>query len=217
MKRTAALFLAALMLAAFSAVASAERYDRYDRYDRGAPPPPPPPPRAAYAPPPQHAMYGQPYIAPHLGLFEPNDRFDGLEGYDSGFNLDVAFGSRISPIFAFEGTVGAFGADRGDDEVRVVPITIGGRLIIPNPFIEPYFTGGFGIYSASLDEPSTGIDDSDATFGGYLGGGVDFWLGPRVALNVEGKYHMVEPTFNSVDVDLSGWTVGLGVRISLGH
>jgi hypothetical protein len=40
-----------------------------------------------------------------------------------------------------------------------------------------------------------------------------------VALNFEGKYHWVDPTFETnagsdVDVDLSGWAVNLGVRFA---
>ena len=44
------------------------------------------------------------------------------------------------------------------------------------------------------------------------------WLNQRVALNFEGKYHWVNPTFqtnagNDIDVNLGGWTVNLGVRV----
>jgi len=78
--------------------------------------------------------------------------------------------------------------------------------------IEPYIGAGLGIYFAGLEEP--GIDDSDTTIGGYGSLGLDAWLNPRTALNFEGKYHWVEPTFNGIDVDVSGWTLSLGVRIS---
>ena len=58
-----------------------------------------------------------------------------------------------------------YGADRGGDEVTVVPLTFGLRLILPAPVIEPYFGAGLGIYFADLKEP--GIDDSDTTIGGF--------------------------------------------------
>ena len=40
--------------------------------------------------------------------------------------------------------------------------------------------------------------------------GMDFWLNPRTALNFEGRYQMVQPTFTdklggSFDLDMSGW------------
>ena len=133
-------------------------------------------------------------------------------------NFDLGVGSRVSPVFAVDGTFGAYGAKRGSNEATVVPLTIGGRLIVPHPFIEPYVGAGLGLYFSSLDEPINAIDDTSADFGGYLSAGLDMWLNPRAALNFEGKYHWVTPTFQSngydVDVDLGGWTVNLGVRVA---
>jgi hypothetical protein len=214
MKKIAALFLSGFFVATLSATAPAQdRYDRYERYPGGGPPPP----RAAGAPPPQHAVYGQPYFFGHVGFFEPNNDAPtltggGLGGYDTGGSFDIGIGSRVSPILAIEGALGGFSAERGPDEVTVVPLTFGLRLIVPHPVIEPYLGAGLGMYFADLKEP--GIDDSDATVGGYVSIGMDAWLNPRMALNFEGKYHFAEPRFNGIDVDVSGWTLGMGVRIS---
>lgn len=210
MRKFAIPFVAGLFCAAVATAAPAQPVDRYDR-------PAPPPRRAAQVPPPRHAVHGQPYFFGHVGLFEPNDDVDGLKGYDSGAAFDIGIGSRVSPNLAIEGAFGAYGADVGSNEVSVAPLTIGARLVLPSPVIEPYLGGGVGLYFAGLEEP--GIDDSDATFGGYFNIGVDAWLNPRVALNFEGKYHIAEPTFataagTSVDVDVSGWQIGLGVRVS---
>ena len=227
MRKHLALVLVGLFVAATATAAVAADYDRYERGPRGGSPgeyaPPPPPPRGYQVPPPRHAQHGQPYFFAHLGIFDPNNDFDGLEGYDSGGSFDFGVGSRVSPVFAVEGTIGGYGAERGPDEAVVVPLTIGGRLIIPHPFIEPYIGAGVGLYMSSLDERpgaiSTGIDDDSTDFGGYLSIGADFWLNPRVALNFEGKYHWVNPTFEDsigqeFDVDMSGWTANLGVRVS---
>ncbi len=221
MRKCHALILAGVMVAATAATAVAADYDRYERGPRGGSPgeyAPPPPRRGAEAPPPRHAQYGQPYFFAHLGVFDPNDDLDGLRGYDSGMNFDLGVGSRVSPVFAVDGTFGAYGAKRGSNEATVVPLTIGGRLIVPHPFIEPYVGAGLGLYFSSLDEPINAIDDTSADFGGYLSAGLDMWLNPRAALNFEGKYHWVTPTFQSngydVDVDLGGWTVNLGVRVA---
>jgi hypothetical protein len=152
-----------------------------------------------------------------MGFFEPNNDAPtltggGLGGYDTGGSFDIGIGSRVSPILAIEGALGGFSAERGPDEVTVVPLTFGVRLIVPHPVIEPYLGAGLGMYFADLKEP--GIDDSDATVGGYVSIGMDAWLNPRMALNFEGKYHFAEPRFNGIDVDVSGWTLGMGVRIS---
>jgi len=224
MRKHLALVLAGLFVAATAASAVAADYDRYergDRYrDRGEyAPPPPPPRRAAEAPPPRHAQYGQPYFFAHLGIFDPNDDVDGLKGYDSGGHFELGVGSRVSPVFAIDGTFGAYGADLGSNEARVVPLTIGGRLIIPHPFIEPYLGAGLGLYATSLKDAFRGIDDSSTDFGGYMSLGLDMWLNPRAALNFEGKYHWVTPTYQlnngaNIDVDMGGWTVNLGVRVA---
>jgi hypothetical protein len=210
MRKSAVLFLAGLLCAVLASAAWAQ--DRYERYERV-----PPPRRGASTPPPQHAVYGQTYFFGHIGLFEPNDddptlTGGGLGGYDTGGSFDIGIGSRVSPNLAIEGTFGAYSADRGPDEVSVAPLTFGVRLILPAPVIEPYIGAGLGIYFASLDEP--GIDDSDTTVGGYGSIGLDAWLNPRMALNFEGKYHWVEPEFNGIDVNVGGWTVSLGVRVS---
>jgi opacity protein-like surface antigen len=229
MRKHLALVLTGLFVAATAATAVAAEYDRYERGPRGGSPgeyAPPPPRRGAEAPPPRHAQHGQPYFFAHLGIFDPDDDIDGLRGYDSGGHFELGIGSRVSPVFAIDGTFGAYSAERGPDEAAVVPLTIGGRLIIPHPFIEPYFGGGVGLYFARLKEvprvgpPAfSGIDESETNIGGYLSVGADLWLNPRMALNFEGKYHFVEPSFTSnagtsFDVDLSGWTANLGVRVA---
>ncbi len=225
MRKRLALVLAGLIVAATAAVAVAADYDRYERGPRGGSGGeymPPPPRRGAEMPPPRHAVYGQPYFFAHLGVFDPNNDSSilpdgGLRGYDSGGNFELGIGSRVSPVFAVDGTIGGYHAERGSDEVTVVPMTIGGRFIIPHPFIEPYLGAGLGLYSTKLKDAFRGIDDTSTDFGGYLSVGADFWLNPRVALNFEGKYHWVTSTFNSnigsEDVNLGGMTVNLGVRV----
>ncbi|MBI5418588.1 MAG: porin family protein [Deltaproteobacteria bacterium] len=220
MKKIASLFLSGLFFAALSSAAQAQPLDRHERYRDGGPRPPR---RGAEVPPPQHAVYGQPYFFANLGLFEPNDSANGLEGYDTGGNFNIGIGSRVSPVLAVEGSLGGFSAERGPDEVTVVPLTFGVRLVIPHPFIEPYIGAGAGLYFADLKEPRSNpvlsIDDSDTVFGGYGSIGVDAWLNPRTALNFEGRYHWAEPTFtaaagNTFDVKVGGWTINLGVRLS---
>ena len=241
MRKHHALILAGLMIAA---TAVADDYDRYERGPRGGspgeyappPPPPPPPPRRGAAPPPFRpaGFHAGPYLFGNIGIFEPNDYSPdyygtyGLSGYSSGLSGNVGFGSRLSPFAAIEGTVGYFSAERGSDKASVVPVTIGGRLIIPHPVFEPYIGGGIGVYFASLDEKPffftptlyyPGTDDSETALGGYFSLGMDLWLNPRTALNIEGRYQMVQPTFTdklggSFDLDMSGWELNFGIRVN---
>jgi hypothetical protein len=195
---------------------------RERRYD---PPPPPPPPARREAPPPRvrHGGQGEPYFFFQVGGFEPNEERDGLIGYDSGGSLGFGIGSRVSPVFAVEGAFGGYSAERGDDEATVIPLTIGGRLIIPNPFIEPYIGGGVGLYRTELREAPVGsypgIDDEQSDLGGYFSIGSDIWLSDRFALNLEGTHHWVKPEFiardgSPVEVDMSGWTLNVGIRFT---
>jgi len=198
-------------------------------------PPPPPPPRGAPPPPFRPAgSHAGPYLFGNIGIFDPGnysaDYYStyGLSGYSSSLSGNVGFGSRVSPFAAIEGTVGYFSAERGSDKASVVPVTIGGRLIIPHPVFEPYIGAGVGAYFASLKEapiyytPSLyypGTDDSETAIGGYFSLGMDFWLSPAAALNFEGRYQMVQPTFTdklggSFDLDMSGWELNIGFRVN---
>ena len=226
MKKTLVLALSMILVVGFVAVAPLAGAAEYDRYERGTAPPPPPPRYRSDPPLVRHAAQGEMYVFGQAGIFDPNNDtwyYDGLDGYNSGYNFDIGFGSRVSRVFAVEGTVGAYGAKRGSDEATVIPLTIGGRLIIPNPFIEPYFGFGLGLYATKLDQAArTGIyaiDDSSTDFGGYLSFGADFWLNQRTALNFEGKYQGVTSTFRDTqgfdhDVNMGGWTANLGLRLS---
>jgi opacity protein-like surface antigen len=240
MRKHLAFALAGLMVAATAATSVAAEYDRYDRGPGGgspgyyyAPPPPPPPRRAV-------GFHAGPYLFGNIGVFEPNnysnnynDNYNGaydLSGYSSGPSGNLGFGARLNPFAAVEGTVGYFSAERGSssNKASVVPVTLGGRLILPNPMFEPYLGGGIGVYFARLKEDSIsftptqvypGTDDSETALGGYLSLGMDLWLNPRTALNFEGRYQMVQPTFTdkrggTFDLDMSGWEFNVGIRVN---
>jgi opacity protein-like surface antigen len=232
MRKFLSVLLAAVSVAgASAAAAAADGFLDFD--DRGGPrgerrylpPPPPAPPVRREAPPPRVRRVGQgePYFFFSAGGFEPNDGRDGLSGYDSGGSLWFGFGARVSPLFALEGAFGGYSSERGGDEATVVPLTIGGRLIIPNPFFEPYIGGGVGLYRTELKEAPVGsypgIDDEQSDLGGYFSIGSDIRLSDRFALNLEGAHHWVKPEFiardgSPVEVDLSGWTLNVGLRFS---
>jgi opacity protein-like surface antigen len=195
MKKTIACLLALAATITLSTAASAERYQR-----------------GSGAPPPRHAEFGEPYFFGHVGIFEPNGDTDGLDGFDSGYNVDLGIGSRVNENIAIEANLGRYQADGpGSADVAVMPLTFGARLILPQPVIEPYLGLGLGFYRTNLDNGFR--DDSDTNFGGYLSVGADAWLTPRVALNFEGKYNIVESSFYGTDVNVGGWIVNLGVRV----
>ena len=165
-------------------------------------------------PPPSHFNHGPIYFAIQLGMFEPNtDWLNGLGSYHTGFAFNTTIGARLSHYFAVEGSVGYFESSSNimQGDIYVVPMTIGGRLIFPHPVVEPYIGGGFGIYFSDVNERRGVIGDS-TDFGGYLSMGVDFWVTPRIAFNVDWRHHWVKPTIEGFSVDLSGWSMLFGAR-----
>ena len=215
MRKTAVLLVLLLLVVAFAGSVFAAEYDRYERGYAIEAPPTSSQPRAAQVPPKTHMNYGPGYIGVQVGFYEPNDDwFGGLATYDTGVSLNMVFGSRLTTFFALEGSIGYFESRSNvyKGRLSVVPVTIGGRLIVPNPVIEPYVGAGLGMYFASLKE-DYGVKDDKVDIGGYMSLGVDFWLHPRVALNVEGRYQWIESRFEGYNVDLSGWNTFLGARV----
>ena len=181
--------------------------------------PPPPPLRHASVP-------RRPYFFAHLGIFEPNTDSTALRrAYDSGGTARASAGTsasapRVADRSPSTARSAVFAAERGPTRRSAVPLTIGGRFIIPHPFFEPYVGAGLGVYFASLDEnrspsPRTVSPGhrrhQTPTSAATSPSVIDFWLNPRMALNFEGRYHWVEPTFTTTlgaifDVNMSGWT-----------
>jgi opacity protein-like surface antigen len=169
--------------------------------------------RGGSAPPPRHAEFGEPYLFGHMGIFEPNNDYEGLDGFDSGSNVDIGIGSRVNENIAIEANLGRYHAEGPSPlDVTVYPLTFGARLILPQPVVEPYVGLGLGFYRSTFE--ATGIgSNSDTNIGGYLSLGADAWLNPKIALNFEGKYHFDEHSAFGTDFNVGGWTVNLGVRV----
>jgi hypothetical protein len=169
----------------------------------------------ASGPAPRHAEFGEPYLFGHLGLFGPKG---DLNNYDTGNNFDVGFGSRVNGNIAIEASVGRFAAKSPTGTLTVLPLTFGGRLILPQDVVEPYAGLGLGFYRVNLDDSAPppaglGVNDSDTTVGGYLSLGADAWLNPRTALNFEGRYQIVNPSLGTQNIEVGGWTLSLGLRV----
>ncbi|MFH1009095.1 MAG: hypothetical protein V1800_16600 [Candidatus Latescibacterota bacterium] len=159
------------------------------------------------------APYGQPYFFGHFGIYQPNNSGDGLDGFDSGMNVEAGIGSNVSTNLAIDGTLGVYSAT-GRGSATVIPVTVGARLILPTGSIEPYVGAGVGLCYANVYQASRNINGNQLAIGGYGSVGVDAWMTPRMALNLEGKYHWAEPSINGYSVAVSGWLLNLGVRLA---
>jgi hypothetical protein len=122
------------------------------------------------------------YIALKPGVYSPQS--SDLEGADTGFNGEIAFGYRFNPNIAAEIGTGYF--TMGNFDINVFPLTLTLKAILPYKRWEFFGLAGGGVYIVSAYD--YGESDTDAVLGGYLGGGLHYNITPRVFVGWEGKY-----------------------------
>jgi outer membrane protein W len=159
------------------------------------------------------------YIVLKAGIYTPTS--NALEGFDIGFNGEVAVGHYFNPYFASELSAGYFTSsysDRGNRkfDLWVVPVTLALKAIYPVGKFELYALGGVGAYFANAKLDNS--DYSNATaLGSFLGGGANLnfdrnWFFDNTwFIGVEGKYLWARPSFNfrgtDVSANIDGWIV----------
>ncbi len=169
--------------------------------------------RRVYPEQPRYAFTPELYFTGRVGLFEPNDETDGLEGFSSGFFGGIGIGYRSAPYLAFEGEIDYYESEFDFVDLRVTPLIFNVRLIYPGAFVEPYLEGGAGIYFAEFD---FGFDtDSGAGMGVHFGTGLDFRVSPGIILGLEFRWFFAEPDFSDVffeDPDVGGFVFNFLLR-----
>lgn len=164
------------------------------------------------------------YVAIKGGSFMPNrDSGDGtssstggLVNFDSGFNVELSAGHKITENFAIEAGLGVYGTKLKDEvssrlsstaAVAVVPITFSAIAIVPVSKVDLYAGAGIGLYTAALATSTAtryGTIDTDykaEAFGYQVFCGMDINLSPYVAISAEYKYVNSEAEFTP-DSDL---------------
>jgi hypothetical protein len=169
------------------------------------------------------------YLDANAGLFAPTG--SDMEGFNNGFGFRAAFGRRFSPNFAAElgmgwfttstDRVSAFDPDLGSVSAKLsisaVPLTVGAKLLLPAGGVEPYLTGGAGLYFARLTaDVSSGFisgsaSDSSTAPGLYVGTGATFRVSPRASLLVDARYSTAWASFDGLDGQISGLALSGGV------
>ncbi len=177
-----------------------------------ATPPPPPPvviytPAPAPPPPPVYTAPPAPYYPPppppparpksEVGLsfrllgasFASNDTYRGDSGA-GGIGASLRF--RPTPRFALDlGLDAMSGRDANGYKRSEVPLTVLGLLYLnPKSKAQVYLLGGFGFSSARVEVTHPQIAGVQQTehwsyFGALFGGGMEFRVGKRVALNFD--------------------------------
>jgi opacity protein-like surface antigen len=82
------------------------------------------------------------------------------------------------------------------------------RVYIPLVLIHPYFTAGYGNYSANIKNIG-----KDKNRGINVGLGLELHLGDKFSLMAEGKYHRVEVNIEDNDLKLDNYTLSGGINI----
>ncbi|UCE40939.1 MAG: porin family protein [Candidatus Aminicenantes bacterium] len=82
---------------------------------------------------------------------------------------------------------------------------INARIYIPLILVHPYFTVGYGSYSANLKDIG-----KDTNRGINVGLGVELQLGDKFSLMAEGKYHNVKVDILESEMELINYTLSGG-------
>ena len=166
------------------------------------------------------------YVVLKGGIYSPSKDFDVNNiNMDSktGFDGEIAFGQYFLPMLGAEFGVGYFeskgspAAAAGDAKLKVIPVLLTAKGLLPMGPIEPYGEFGIGAYITKLDVSgnlSNFSGSSKTAFGLHAGAGVNFNLTESVFLGVEGRYLWAKPSMGGQDIKLDGFTVtaDLGFR-----
>lgn len=144
-------------------------------------PPPPPPPR-------------RPVSEVGLNLHLVGAAYGGNDTYhgDTGAGgVGAALRFRPTPRFALElGLDAISGRDANGYKRSEVPLSVLGLLYLnPRSRVQVYLLGGFGFSSAHVDVQNNQTNythsENYSYFGGIFGGGLEFRVGRKVALNFD--------------------------------
>jgi len=171
-----------------------------------------------------------------MGLYSPES--NDLEGFDNGFNGEIALGHYFNRNFAGEVGLGYFstggnfygyngydGYFSDDLSIDVVPMTASLKAILPlSGQVEIYGIGGIGAYFVEGKIERSGqysgyysVSDDETVFGAHLGGGVTFNMDRRLFFGAEAKYLWANVDFNgnlqgNIDLDGFIFTANVGYR-----
>jgi len=144
-----------------------------------------------------------------FGSYWDKEDADGTWG--GGIGISLPF---ITERLRIDGRAYFFeDSDLGNNgDLSVTPFDLGLQVhILPNATLDPYLLGGISYIYADSNR-----FDVDSSFGGYLGFGLDWALGsPLIKIFGEVLYRASELESNFDDIDVSGMTANIGLKIHL--
>ena len=173
------------------------------------------------------------YVTLKGGIYSPES--DDLEDFDTGFNVEIAFGHYFHKNFALELGIAYFETEASfsgfnpilgnwseKDEITAIPVTLTAKGIYPTEHVELFAGAGIGAYFVNGESDistsafgSFSFDDNDTVFGFHLSLGGNFNITENIFLGIEGKYLWAEAEFEEsvfgvpieLDADLEGFIV----------
>jgi len=164
------------------------------------------------------------YLAIKGGIYSPSNSYD-LDNFNggnkteldskTGFSGEVAIGHYFFPMFAMELGAGYFeskgspAAEPGNTKLKVVPVLLTAKALLPLGLFEPYGEFGIGAYFTRFNvDGNIGSfsGDSKVTYGLHAGVGVNFNITDAIFLGLEGRYLWAKPSIGGQDIKLDGFT-----------
>lgn len=161
------------------------------------------------------------YLSVKGGSLFPNTDTAGLNYFKTGYNVEVAVGTRIHRYLAIEAGAGYFESEKNGStsiisvdtfgnitrtdftpKVSVIPITLTLKGVVPINMVDLFIGGGGGGYYAKyknkLETNTFGwvFDGNGNAFGYHVVGGVDINISNSLAVGAEIKHIFVKPDFD---------------------
>jgi opacity protein-like surface antigen len=169
------------------------------------------------------------YVVVKGGFYAPSQSFD-LSDYNggsqnhfdskTGIDGELDIGHYFLPMLAVEFGSGYFqskNSSTADSTLKVVPVLLTGKVVLPLGIFEPYGEFGIGAYFTKLDvtgSVSNFSGTSDVAFGLHAGAGFNVDLSKQVFVGLEGRYLWARPDFGGQDIKINGFTTtaNIGLR-----
>jgi hypothetical protein len=151
-------------------------------------------------------------LIPSIGMTKSTD----TSGGDSKFSGGLALRWPVLPFLKLEGGI-TYREDSFDDDalkLRQWPVTVS-AWVFPFPML--YAGGGLGWYRSTYDYKDPLLNDTTTDdIGIHLGGGVIVPLGPKLGLDLNGRYIFMQKN-NDIQLpttfDPDFWNASLGLAI----
>ncbi len=137
--------------------------------------------------------------------------------FSTGFDAELAYGHYVLSNLVLEGAAGYVhdGVNKGyGNDIKVIPVTLTAKVVLPLARIEPFVGAGIGLYFTKFHGKveETVTDVSKTLAGGHVAAGSYYNISSSLFAGVEGKYVVTEEAdFGRLRTSLNGFSVTANV------